>query len=432
MFEKYLDKENLIKSIAESVSIPSVVSEPEEGMPYGRESADALKNALDLAESMGFKTFNADNVYGYAEYGDGDEMIAILGHVDVVPGGDGWTGDPFKAEIRDGRIYGRGTSDDKGPIIAALYALKSVVDSGTELKRRVRIIFGGGEEVGAQDMVIYAENEELPVMGFTPDGYYPVIYGEKGMLQLKLSKRICCRAEGDAGIMVNQVPDSSVVSFYDDDGNLHEYAGTGKSAHGSRPFDGINAIDDMFKKVESAPEELEEIKAWYERYLMGDCYGTRMGIDSDNAEFGRNTLNVGLFHASDMGDGTSLVSFGLDYRTNPDLPLDEAVERIRSIAEQNGFSMEITARLDTLYIPRDNPLVSILTEIYRENTGTDAEPLCIGGGTYAKRIPNMVAFGAIYPEDEDRMHQADEYIAMDRLLLTAEMMAQAMVRLANA
>lgn len=184
--------DELLESLAALVRIPSVEGVPEEHAPFGREPARALHETLALCEKLGFRTGNMDDRVGWCEYGEGEEMVAVLGHLDVVPAGDGWTEtEPFSGEIKNGRIYGRGTMDDKGPMVAAIYALAALKDAGFAPSKRIRLLFGTNEETGCGDMSWYVSHDgELPVYGFTPDGEYPIINGEKGILNGTYSRKL--------------------------------------------------------------------------------------------------------------------------------------------------------------------------------------------------------------------------------------------------
>ena len=184
--------DELLESLAALVRIPSVEGVPEEHAPFGREPARALHETLALCEKLGFRTGNMDDRVGWCEYGEGEEMVAVLGHLDVVPAGDGWTEtEPFSGEIKNGRIYGRGTMDDKGPMVAAIYALAALKDAGFAPSKRIRLLFGTNEETGCGDMSWYVSHGgELPVYGFTPDGEYPIINGEKGILNGTYSRKL--------------------------------------------------------------------------------------------------------------------------------------------------------------------------------------------------------------------------------------------------
>ena len=182
-------QEDLLQSLRESVQIPSVHGPAADGCPYGTEVRRCLNHALETAAKLGLSCTDMDHQIGWCEYGEGDEMVAVLGHLDVVPAGEGWSFDPFGGDIRDGKIFGRGTMDDKGPTLAALYAMAAIRDAGLPLRRRIRLLFGTNEETGSQDMKYYrAHGGELPVMGFTPDGEYPVINGEKGLVNVTFRK----------------------------------------------------------------------------------------------------------------------------------------------------------------------------------------------------------------------------------------------------
>ena len=181
----------LLSCLRENLRIPSVQGEPEEGAPYGREVRRSLDHVLAAAEALGFDTVNMDGHVGWCEYGSGAEMVAVLGHLDVVPAGDDWSFDPWGGESRDGRIFGRGSMDDKGPAVAALFALAALRDSGLPIRRRIRVLWGCNEESGSADMKYYlAHNGEIPVMGFTPDGEYPVINGEKGIINATFEREM--------------------------------------------------------------------------------------------------------------------------------------------------------------------------------------------------------------------------------------------------
>ena len=214
-----LKKDQMIRSLQENIQIPSVESEAAPGAPYGVEVRRSLDHALATAEKLGFPVTNMDGHMGWCEYGEGEEMVAVLGHLDVVPAGEGWSVAPYGGEIIDGKIFGRGTTDDKGPSIAALYALAAVRDAGLPIKRRIRVLLGCNEETGSEDVKYYlAHGGEVPVMGFTPDGEYPVINGEKGIINATFTKNYT--QEGDlklvkiqGGTATNVVPSYAKAVF---------------------------------------------------------------------------------------------------------------------------------------------------------------------------------------------------------------------------
>ena len=176
--------DEMITNIGRLVAIDSQLGMPGEGKPFGEGPAEALKEGLKIAEELGFKTVNLDNYCGYAEMGEGEEIVGIAGHLDIVPVGGDWTYDPFKLTREGDYIYGRGTTDDKGPVIEALYAMKLLRDSGVKLNKRVRLIMGCNEETGSKCMEHYNEVEEELSCGFTPDANFPCIHGEKGHMSI--------------------------------------------------------------------------------------------------------------------------------------------------------------------------------------------------------------------------------------------------------
>ncbi len=431
MFNKYIRdrQDDIIKSVLESIAIDSTEAEAQEGMPFGKGVNDALKHALTLADSMGFKTANIDNMAGYAEYGDGEEMIAVLGHLDIVPIGDGWTYDPW-GEIVGDRIYGRGTLDDKGPMIGALYALQAVRELAGPLKRRIRLIFGTNEETGSRDMIRYNETEETPVMGFTPDADYPVIFSEKGIARLILEKKINDGSliSAQAGKAVNIVPDHAEMTFPGEEAKAHVLESAGVPAHGSTPELGKNAVSGLMQKAAEGGVcgDLKSFVDFYNDHIAEETDGTSLGISCDAGKFGKTTVNVGLLEGDE-----DHIKITLDCRYPAGEDFEETVVKLQEKALNEGIDCVLHKNVQPLYIPEDSMLVQTLQEVYKEQTGQDIEPVVIGGGTYAKAVKNIVAFGPVFPDQENVIHQKDEYISIEHLMKNVEIMAQAMYRLAK-
>ena len=183
-------KDDIISTTQEIIKIKSVEDEPKEGMPFGEGPYKALEYALNLAKQMGFKTKNLDGYVGYAEFGKGEETLGILVHLDVVPEGDGWRYPPYGAEIHDGKIYGRGSIDDKGPAMACTICYEGFKRIQSSVEVKDQIIFGTNEETDWGCMKYYFEHEKSPDIGFTPDANFPVIHGEKGIIKFDLVKDI--------------------------------------------------------------------------------------------------------------------------------------------------------------------------------------------------------------------------------------------------
>ena len=446
-------QDKLIACLQENLRIPSVEGEAAPGAPYGTEVRRSLDHVLKTAEDLGFRTENVDGHLGWCEYGEGEEMIAVLGHLDVVPAGDGWTVDPYGGEISDGRIWGRGTTDDKGPTIASLFALAALRDSGLPLRRRIRLLFGCNEETGSADVKYYlAKGGEVPVMGFTPDGEYPVINGEKGIINVTFgadytqdSTMKLLSIEG--GTAPNVVPayacakiacsplSASRLSELRAKG-LHftptEYGllleAEGVSAHGSTPGLGENAIGRLLLALDTLPfsPELSDRIHFLATHLGMETDGSSAGIHLHDGVSGGLTLNLGTLHADE-----SHMSMKINYRYPVTFTYEDCGPKLNSAFENEGFTVEKEMHKCKLYIAEDSELVQSLLRVYREETGLEGTAKCIGGGTYAKALPNILAFGPIFPGDEVREHKPDEYISIDNLMKNTQIIASAMYAMAK-
>lgn len=445
--------EQLIESLQQSLRIPSVEGPALPDAPYGTAVRRCLEHMLQTAENLGFPATNVDNHMGWCEYGTGDEMIAVLGHLDVVPAGDGWSCDPFGGELKDGRIWGRGTTDDKGPTMAALYALAALRDSGLPLRRRVRLLFGCNEETGSADVKYYlAHGGDVPVMGFTPDGEYPVINGEKGIINATFSKTYhqddvltLVRIEG--GSAPNVVPSYARAEFrcnhelaielaaatgdkvrytITDQGFILEADGI--SAHGSTPGLGENAIGRLLIEMSTLPlsSELAAPVDFLARTLGMETDGASAGISLRDDVSGGLTLNLGTIRADE-----SCLQLKINYRYPVTKTYADCAPVFNKHFSDAGFNLDSEVHKEKLYISEDSQLVQALLKVYRENTGTDGSAKCIGGGTYAKLLPNTLAFGPIFPGDEIREHKPDEYIEVENLMKNALIIASAMYELAK-
>lgn len=370
-------------------------------MPYGRHVFEALKYMLDLCESLGFRTKNCENRIGWAESGEGDQLIGILAHLDVVPAGNDWDYPPYDLTIEDGQMYGRGVVDDKGPAFCAVMAMKELLDSGVPLKKRVRIIFGCQEETGDWlDMQYYREHEELPSYGFTPDADFPAIYGEKGIISLYVSHPIAGSGikAAEGGNAVNMVADlAKIVTVNDETIQM-----SGVSAHGSTPEEGENAIT---KAMEAAAPKCS-FAAKYMDLIGYHLHGEALGLDFSDKQSGKLTMNVGLLKTDE-----EKITLGIDIRYPVTLKADEIKKRIKETFESQGFAAEITEHMDPVFMDENGEVIRTLIGAFREVTGIEDEPTVIGGGTYARAMPNIVAFGPIIPGHPCTEHMKNEHIS---------------------
>lgn len=447
------EKENLLCSLRECVRIRSVREEAEEGAPYGRGVRACLDYTLSLAKSLGLRCGELGHQVGWCEYGEGNEMVAVLGHLDVVPEGDGWTVDPYEGVIRDGKIYGRGTMDDKGPTIASIYALSAIQRLGLPVRRRIRVLFGTNEETGSADMKYYRANGgEIPVAGFTPDGEYPLVNGEKGIVNVSFERDCVQRGalrirKISGGTAPNVVPDTAFAELSCDAETAEavltlkekqvrltktEYGvrmdAVGVSAHGSTPWQGENAVGRLLLALHRLPFEGEtgELIAFLAERIGMECRGESLGVHLHDDISGDLSLNLGVLQADETR--WKLV---INFRYPVTKRYSDCGPKLKQQFEAAGFMLTDEVHKECLYVPAESEMVKTLLAVYGEKTGLPAKPICIGGGTYAKMLPNIVAFGPIFPGDEVREHKPDEYMEIDRLMENADIFAEAMYRLAK-
>lgn len=455
-FLKWIDehKEEMIEDLGKLIAINSVEGEPTADAPFGEGPKEALEAFLKIGKRDGFRINNLQNYAGDIEFGEGDETVGILAHVDVVPAGGNWDTDPFEM-INDGEyLQGRGTQDDKGPAIAAYYAMRALKETDEKLIRKIRLILGTNEETGWGGMNYYVKNKAMPDFGFTPDAEFPVIFGEKGIITgtLKLNynfKDTMVKAV-KGGNAPNMVPDfctivmdeskvtnevKSIATLPDfkveeKDGEIHITA-KGISAHGSKPELGVNAISKLMEELAKLMPVEDSFRAFAEFYneVMGfHMHGEGLGIDYEDELSGKLNFNVGMISNTDNE---------IDIVLNMRHPLkgvtkEEIMDKINKGTKEYKGEFTRTGGEDPLFIDPDGKLVSILMDAYQKQTGdTESKPMTIGGGTYAKAMKNCVAYGAMFLDDEDRMHQKNERIKIDRLMDAAKIYAIALKNLAS-
>lgn len=401
------------ESLIEVLKYDSVQGEPEPGKPFGKGVYDCLCYSLELMKSMGFRVKNVDGYCGWGEIGEG-ELFGVLCHLDVVPVGKGWTFPPFGAEEHNGKIYARGALDDKSPFIATLYAIKALLDEGRLPKKRIRIILGCNEESGWGCMDRYVKTEEMPVMGFSPDADFPVIYCEKGIVyhSIRYPKPLGLEFI-TAGERANMVPDEAVCKVLFDK-ELFEKAKLclaetevcgeyltikthGVSAHGSTPENGENALIKLLDILRIKYPVFDEL---YKAFAAND--GSGIGLNISDEPSGKLTLNLGTANTN----ANELV-FELDVRHPVTYDKEFVTEKLKKNltgkAEQTFFHLP-------LYVEKDHVLVKSLLAAYNKVMGTNAEPISIGGGTYARVLPCGVAFGPVFPGSGANIHCPDEYV----------------------
>ena len=452
-------RDSLIKATQKIISVRSVEGEASDGCPYGADVGQALECALQIADSLGFHTVNLDGYVGYAEYGSSEDYVAVLGHLDVVPEGEGWTYPPYGGEIHDGKLYGRGSIDDKGPIMAALFGLSAIKNLHLPLTKKVRILFGTNEETGSKDLQYYCKREKPPAAGFTPDAAFPAIYAEKGGCKFTLSKHLAAGSAPvrllslNAGERVNIVPNQAKAILAADEPQKLIDACTaytsrhhvtisaslmaddtvclisrGKAAHASVPDQGINAAMQLLAFLAECelPADLLSYLNAVTNAIGRQTDGSSLGLAYRDDESGSLTLNAGLLRFT--GDKIALTC---DVRFPVTWSGEQVVEKVRIAASRLSIAVESATFGKPLFFPKNHPLVATLQKVFSETTGTTAEPIAIGGGTYAKHLANTIAFGPQFPGQPDLCHQPDEYIALDDLVLCAKIYARAIYELAK-
>ena len=432
------------------VQIPSVKGAPEEGAPFGREVRRMLDTAVADCEAMGFRTRVFDGYACDATLGEeAQEKLAVLAHLDVVPAGDGWRMPPFSAAREYDRIYGRGTGDDKGPALAAMFAMRAIREAGIPLRRAIRLILGCDEESGWADMDWYCAHAEMPAMGFSPDASFPLINTEKGMIHALARAEVS--PEGlqvrflHTGERLNVIPGESVavleggeelaarVRAWSEESGLPftaEVTGEGVrvTAHGipghSAYPEGCRNANGMMLLLLRAMGVQGALATLADAYPM-EYAGKSLGIACEDELSGHLTCNMGILHLDD-----GVITASLDCRCPVRADLPALIEAIR--AHLPGFRLDSLSTTEPHHVPADSELVTALLSAYHDQTGLPANPESTGGGTYAKVLAQGVAFGAGFPGDEDLAHQANEYVEIPKMLLAAKIYADALIRLCAA
>lgn len=449
-------QDEMLNDLSKLVAIPSVCSKAESGFPFGRESAKALDYILKRASEMGFTVKNIGNYAGHAEYGSGSDssIAAVVTHVDVVPAGTGWHTQPFTLTRKGDLIYGRGTADDKGAAVAALYALKAIKDSGVTGNRKLRLIFGAGEEIASDDLKRYFEKEHLPEMCFTPDSEYGICNCEKGILRIKLSdsSKSPVISKFSAGTVVNAVPGTAEAEIECTDGQykklqtLAEEKGNfkvsktaggakvfsiGQSVHAMMPQEGINAASRLIMLLCGVftENEIGKFFTFLAKHIGMETNGNSIGVAHSDRESGELTLNLGLV-SSENGDSW----VGLDIRYPVTANGDKIFETVKSEAEKTGIKAEMQLDNKPLYMPADSKLISLLKDAYFDVMGEQAKVYSTGGGTYAREMRGRaVAFGLIFPDEPDRrLHNFDEHIDINYYMRHSQICLEAMYRMFTA
>ncbi len=457
-------RSEMLSDIVDLCRIDSADGTPEPGKPFGEGAYRALKRAEAMANQYGFRVTNYDNYASAFDLNDGESRLDILAHMDVVPGGEGWTvTGPFDPAVQDGKLYGRGTSDDKGPAVAALYAMRAVKELGIPVSRNARLILGCNEESGSRCIAHYYKTEKEAPMTFSPDGDYPVVNVEKGRMAGEFSASWERQPHGvrilsvTGGAIENAVPQTSeavvtnvsalvlaaaqdqvmketgvliTMSANKDEKLKHSFRITaaGKEAHASTPEKGNNALTAMLLFLSKLPlsegPAKNAVTALVRLIPHGEWDGASLGIKCEDSESGPLTLAFSKMEFTETGFR------GLfDCRFPATAKGAEIAAACEKSFGEAGISFDGSRRNEGHLVPADSPLVTSLLEIYESYTGLKGECIALGGQTYVHELQNGVAFGAVFPGTDTHMHEADEYAVIDELAASAKMFAQAIADL---
>ncbi len=468
MFDKYIEnlKDEIVQETQKLIQIPSVISSSDNtSKPFGENINKALEHTLELGERLGFRTKNIDGYCGYIEFGEGEELVGIVGHLDVVPEGENWTYPPFSGKISDNNIYGRGAIDDKGPVISSLYAMKTIMDN-CKVNKRVRLILGLNEENSWKCINYYKQHEEIPSIGFSPDADFPCIYAEKSILTSYLEMDYSNFLDEDIVISnidcnnnaLNVVPKicNCILKINTDKFSMNDFINTikqikekydyeidiykidnkqlkltsyGVQAHSAHPDLGVNAIsrliillNDIFKAYKIDTELFD----FFKKCIGTQYYGENLGIEFED-ESGKLTLNVGRLSLED-----ATLKIGMNLRVPIHTPITDIENSFTEhLDSYTNVIYKTTNHMPYLYISKDDYLIRTLCNIYNEETNSNLEPIAIGGATFARAFPNCVSFGANLPGHKDMCHQTDEFISIDNLMLACKIYTRAIYELSD-
>lgn len=461
--DAYIDskKEEMLQDVMKLVRIDSQRGTAEPGMPFGKGPAMVLDAAEQMMKAYGLDTRNYEHYVVTGDLGEGEKKLDILAHLDVVPVTDEWTvTKPFEPLILDGKIYGRGTSDDKGPAIAALYALRAIRDLKLPLKQRVRLVLGSDEECGSSDLEYYYSREQEAPCTFTPDGDFPVINLEKARLSREFEADFAPSSEIPrieilkAGDKVNVVPAKAEAVFVGlEEEDLKRAADKaaeatdalfvwtkqeerihlsvkGTAAHASTPEAGNNALTALLYLITLLPivncEGYRRLSALSQMFPHGDTKGEALNVDMEDEESGALTMNLGIL---DYEDGHLKGAF--DSRAPLCATDENLTEEMRKAFANAGLQMEGGKMTPAHHVPANSAFVRTLLESYERYTGIKGKPLAIGGGTYVHELERGVAFGCGVEGVDTHMHGDDEFMEIDTILMSAKIFADVILKLCN-
>lgn len=462
--DAYLDgkREEMLEDLKTLVRIDSQKGEEKPGRPFGDGPARALAAAEEMMSRYGLLTRNYENYVVTGDLSDKEKGLDVLAHLDVVPVTQDWkVTQPFEPKIVDGRIYGRGTADDKGPAVAALYAMRAIRELDIPMKKNVRLILGADEECGSGDLRYYYGIEQEAPYSFTPDADFPVINIEKGRLEGAFSGKFTggLRLPGivslKSGDKANVVPQRAVMTVegfdeqtlnrcmedaasrtgivfekYQDGQGRYTIEAKGQAAHASTPQEGKNALTAMLLLVSLLPlaksQGTDALLCLNRLFSYEDTCGKALGIYREEEQSGAVTVCFSILdYTPDAVTGT------FDARLPVGCTEENTKTPVASLLAECGLTLGDNPMVKPHCVPGDTPFVKTLLESYERYSGIKGEPLSTGGGTYVHELKRGVAFGCMTPDVDNHMHGDDEFMVIDTLVMSAKIFADAIVKICS-
>lgn len=436
--------ENMISDLSDLVSFNSVYNSDEK--PFGFENRKILDKAIELMDKKGLKTTNLDYYCGYGEVGEGNETVGILAHLDIVPAGNEWHSDPFSLTQKGNFLYGRGVSDDKGAAVASMYALKYLIDEKYPFKKKTRLILGCNEETGSQCIKHYVEKQGHINYGFTPDGDFPGIYAEKGMINARIighntkiidifggtvSNAVCAKIT--AILPKNSFDETKFKEFLDKNKIAYEINKNenievtvyGDAAHASTPDLGTNALSYLMEALYNSDFN-DNFVNWFDKYFGLTVHGEILGFTDLQDEISNTSINFGVAK-KEKDDITVTLDMRFPVKTTAEKCI-KLLEKAEDINKENEIA--ILSKAEPLFFDVNNPMIKALKKAYVDVTGDDkTEMEAIGGGTYAKAIHNCIAFGCEFIGEDNHIHDNDERLSIDSFKKQVELYIEAIKNL---
>lgn len=400
-----------LSALAKLIQIESTQSEPERLAPFGKGPKEALDCALSIASEWGFETYSCDGAIGYAEWindPDTKDYVGVLCHVDVVPAGSGWETDPYELVLKDGKMFGRGVLDNKGPGLSSLFALKLLKESGFKADKNVRVSFGTNEENGSKDIPFYLKNHRPPLYGFTPDSQFPAVYGEKGVVSLSFSKRLndppmIKAIQGD--FEPSAVPDQATLFLK----NGEKFASVGLRAPSNEPQLGKNALTALAAAAKdhvSLTQSERDFFKWIATVFHDKVFGEGLIDKSATAKWDIQITPYSLSVRENR------LQFDLSLRYSVKKTEKEILELIDSVTPK-GIDYVVTRSFPPKVFDKNHPMVHVMRDVYERVTGLDGEPIVTTGATYARFMPNIIAFGPSFPGQMGIAHNSNEWMGIE-------------------